>query len=46
MEDGVASMLPAAVRIVDAAGSVYVQSVLQTRATPDEIVAAMHRDRS
>lgn len=46
LEDGVASMLPAAVRIVDAAGSVYVQSVLQTRTTPDEIVARMHRDRS
>jgi general secretion pathway protein J len=44
LQGGVVSMLPAAVRIVDAAGSVYVQSVLQTRATPDEIVALMHSD--
>ena len=41
-----ASMLPAAVRVVDAAGRLYVQSVLQTRATPDEVVARMHRDQS
>ena len=46
LQDGAASMLPAAVRIVDAAGSLYVQSVLQTRATPDEVVARMHRDQS
>jgi hypothetical protein len=39
-------MLPAAVRIVDAAGSVYVQSVLQTRATPNVILAKMHRELS
>ena len=46
LQDGAASVLPAAVRIVDAAGSLYVQSVLQTRATPDETLAKMHRDRS
>ena len=46
LQDGAASLLPAAVRIVDAAGRPYVQSVLQTRATPDEIVALMHRDKS
>ena len=44
LQDGVASMLPAAVRIVDAAGSVYVQSVLQTRATPNVILAKMHSE--
>jgi general secretion pathway protein J len=46
LQEAAASMLPAAVRIVDAAGSVYAQSVLQTRATPDEITAIMHRDRT
>ena len=46
LQDGAASMLPAAVRVVDAAGRLYVQSVLQTRATPDEVVARMHRDQS
>ena len=44
LKDNVASVLPAAVRIIDAAGSVYVQSVLQTRATPDELAAQMHRE--
>ena len=42
LQGGIASMLPAAVRIVDVAGSVYVQSVLQTRAAADEIVVKMH----
>ena len=46
LQGGAASMLPAAVRVVDAAGRLYVQSVLQTRATPDEVVARMHRDQS
>jgi general secretion pathway protein J len=46
LQDGVASMLPAAVRIVDAAGNVYVQSVLRTRAIADELVALMHKGLS
>jgi hypothetical protein len=45
LRDDVASKLPSAVRIVDAAGSIYVQSVLQTRATPDEVLGLMHRNR-
>ena len=46
LQDSGASMLPAAIRIVDAAGSVYVQSVLQTRATPNVILAKIHGERS
>jgi hypothetical protein len=45
LKDDLASRLPSAIRIVDAAGRVYVQSVLQTRATPDEVLALMHRNR-
>ena len=44
-QDYPASRLPSAIRIVDASGSVYVQSVLQTRATPDAVLALMHRNR-
>lgn len=39
-------LLPAALRVIDAAGSVYMQSVLQTRARPDLAVVKMHRDRA
>ena len=46
IQDQIAALLPAALRVIDAAGSVYMQSVLQTRASPDLVVVKMHRDRA
>ena len=46
LQDQTSALLPAALRVIDSAGSVYVQSVLQTRARPDLIVVKMHRDRA
>ena len=46
LQDQMALPLPAALRVIDATGSVYMLSVLQTRARPDLTVVRMHRDRA
>ena len=45
-QDQMALPLPAALRVIDAAGRIYMQTLLQTRARPDLVVVKMHRDRA